>query len=303
MPYSAGHSFRTFQSKEMGFENAPLAKVPDLFAENQRLLMQVMHNTTLAADLNEELRLKAEEAEARARLFELKYQKAEKESSAAMAGVAEMQGKFKEFCLCFEQTIIPWLDEGRALLTEHEVDDIPSFKARIEEKLKREAAARTALAEELEAEKARHEAESQLLVSHLDSKDSDLNAARSELQELKSQLAAQLEETAKVKAEAEKAKTELSAANDLLQVRVYTRAQYEEGFDNGFNVARRLAFHTCPEINWDQVEEWAAVPNHPNSRVAHPAEDAFLARLEAEADEDEAETCEAPAPAPADAEA
>ncbi|XP_021756138.1 uncharacterized protein LOC110721308 [Chenopodium quinoa] len=260
IPSSAGHSFKTFQSGEMGFEATPMIVVPEAIKDSLHLHRDssielfgdlssvselerverwsiraaagvteplVVHNNVLAAGLNEEIRLKAEEAENRARLYELKCKKAEEESSANLSRMKEEYGAV----------------------------DILSFKARIEEKMKIEAKTRQALAEDLEMERANHEAETQRLISHLDAKDSDLSSMSSGLQELKDQLAAQIEEDAKAKEEAEKAKAYLSAANDLLK-----------------------------------VEEWAAVLNHPKMRVAHPAEDTYLVRLaEAEAEEDGAE--------------
>uniref|UniRef100_A0A803L1V1 Uncharacterized protein n=1 Tax=Chenopodium quinoa TaxID=63459 RepID=A0A803L1V1_CHEQI len=153
-----------------------------------------------------------------------------------------------------------------------------------------EAEARQALAEELELEKANRKAEVQSLVNSCDNKDAELEIANSTLQELRAREAAQRKEIAQLKREAEKAKADLSAAIAQLEVRIFTREQYEEGYDNSFNVSRRLAFHVNPEINRDQVEEWAAVPNHPTVRTPHPAESVFLAWVaEVEAEEEREE--------------
>ncbi|XP_021756203.1 uncharacterized abhydrolase domain-containing protein DDB_G0269086-like [Chenopodium quinoa] len=88
--------------------------------------------------------------------------------------------------------------------------------------------------------------------------------------------------------EAAKTQAELKAAQKLLEFRVYTQEQNEEGFENGFKVARRLAFHVDPAINWELAEAWSMDPQDVHMNEASPAETIFLAhQAKAEAREQE----------------
>uniref|UniRef100_A0A803M3I7 Replication factor A C-terminal domain-containing protein n=1 Tax=Chenopodium quinoa TaxID=63459 RepID=A0A803M3I7_CHEQI len=51
-------------------------------------------------------------------------------------------------------------------------------------------------------------------------------------------------------------KDHLENARELLKTRIYTQEQYNEGYENGYKVARRLAIHLEPNINWELAEEW-----------------------------------------------
>uniref|UniRef100_A0A803LIM3 Sm domain-containing protein n=1 Tax=Chenopodium quinoa TaxID=63459 RepID=A0A803LIM3_CHEQI len=86
--------------------------------------------------------------------------------------------------------------------------------------------------------------------------------------------------------ELEAQKTELQNAQELLKTRVYTEAEYAEGFENGWKTARRLALYAAPDLNWDQVEAWSMDPDNPRIKEASQAEIDFLVRqAEAEAKE------------------
>ncbi|XP_021729777.1 uncharacterized protein LOC110696732 [Chenopodium quinoa] len=106
---------------------------------------------------------------------------------------------------------------------------------------------------------------------NLEAKDAELFQAKDELNDVRSQLKAGNKGAAKTQAD-------LEAARKLLEVKIYTQDEYDEGFDNDFQKARRFAFHANPTINWDEAEEWSMDPNDSHLHMAHPTETAFLAR-------------------------
>ncbi|XP_021741328.1 tropomyosin-like [Chenopodium quinoa] len=145
------------------------------------------------------------------------------------------------------------MDHGAELLRRYEVEDIPGLESRIQEiqdEKKRELNA--AEKESLNIQtKLRNEI--QRLQNELEARQVESSKTQDELKHAQDQLKTQGKGAAKTQAE-------LEAAQKLLEVRVYTQEQYEQGFKNGFKVARRLAFHDDPAINWDLAEAWSMDP-------------------------------------------
>ncbi|XP_021745472.1 uncharacterized protein LOC110711402 [Chenopodium quinoa] len=226
--------------------------------------------------MNEELQSKAdraEEAENLARLAEMKQLKDEDETSATKLEMQRMDENFRSFCRGLEQTVFPWIEEGQSLMKGYGADTIVEFKARIENKMKEEAESRQQLISD-------HESQIALIRTEAKDKQSELEA---EVQKLKDVLEAE-------KKVSSKASSDLTAAEELLKTRIYTEAEYAEGYENGWKVARRLAFHLEPKINWDQAEAWSMDPADAHMYEASPAEVAFLAgQAENEEREKEAE--------------
>ncbi|XP_021723768.1 uncharacterized protein LOC110691159 [Chenopodium quinoa] len=94
------------------------------------------------------------------------------------------------------------------------------------------------------------------------------------------------EELEKSKKDLEESQKKLADAEALLQVRLYTQEEYEMGYINGFKVARRLALHAEPSLDWSKCALWAQDPEDPHMLYATPAEHEIL---QAEQAEEEAE--------------
>ncbi|XP_021768364.1 nexilin-like [Chenopodium quinoa] len=232
--------------------------LPSRWSRLKRFSPRAIQNHTLAVEMNEKLRLKHEEAECQANLARLRARAAEEKVARARADIKDLQTNADIVRQDLEKNLFRLMDQGAELLRKYEVEEIPSLESRTRElKSEKHKMAKDFRQKSFTAEKKSLKEKTDL---------------RNEIQRLYDQLKAQQEESSNTQAELEK-------AQQLLTVRIYTQAEYNEGYENGFN---------------DQVEAWASDEKDVHPREASQAEVDFLARqVEVEArEEEEAERTE-----------
>ena len=285
---------------------------------------QVVHNQTLTVELIDTLQDKLEHAweEAKiareeAKLAELKQQAAEEKQQQSEEYEKRAAEAIQTFCSAMEKEVFPPLMEGEKFLQEQMGVDISKFKAAIESRIQEGAAAQAEVQQQLEAlEASRMAAEEALQVRdvHLSAAQAAAESQDQKLKELEDQLRVKGDELTQAKTEAsnvqlelneqktsssklseelekskkdlEESQKKLADAEALLQVRLYTQEEYEMGYINGFKVARRLALHAEPSLDWSKCALWAQDPEDPHMLYATPAEHEIL---QAEQAEEEAE--------------
>ncbi|XP_021747876.1 uncharacterized protein LOC110713737 [Chenopodium quinoa] len=131
------------------------------------------------------------------------------------------------------------------------------------------------------------------LEDQLKAKEDDLTRAKAETLKVQSELDEQKTSSSKLSEELEKSKKDLEEsqkklddAEALLRVRLYTQEEYEMGYTNGFRVARRLALHAEPSLDWAKCALWVQDPEDLHVKYPTPVE---FEILKAEAAKEEAE--------------
>ncbi|XP_021747124.1 uncharacterized protein LOC110712973 [Chenopodium quinoa] len=281
-------------------------RVPDPAKDNQRLLMHVVHNQTLTVELIDTLQDKLEHAwedakiaREEAKLAELKQQAAEEKQQQSEEYEKRAAEAIQTFCSAMEKEFFPPLMEREKFLQEQMGVDISKFKAAIESRIQEGMATEEALqARDVHLSAAQAAAESQdqklkELEDQLRVKGDELTQAKTEASNVQLELNEQKTSSSKLSEELEKSKKDLEEsqkkladAEALLQVRLYTQEEYEMGYINGFKVARRLALHAEPSLDWSKCALWAQDPEDPHMLYATPAEHEIL---QAEQAEEEAE--------------
>ncbi|XP_021737335.1 uncharacterized protein LOC110703866 [Chenopodium quinoa] len=263
--------------------------------------------------------------ETEAKLAQLKQEKAEDRARVVI-------DSFNTFCAKMEKDVFPQADEGEALLKAFGAVDVPSLKAKIQHKIDTEVQSQVLAREEisrqkikiLEADANQHrqacerrekdmveagvqlESQRQSITSlevQLKNQEEQLSQARDKAEQTEQRLAdaeAQLKEQRESSQKAlDEVQKKLADAEAQLALRIYTQAEYSTAYLNGYGVARRLALHAAPDLDWYQCEIWAEDPKNPHMQQASQAEVDLLARLLAEdAAAKEAEMKEAEVQAP-----
>ncbi|XP_021740116.1 uncharacterized protein LOC110706506 [Chenopodium quinoa] len=217
-----------------------------------------------------------------------------------------------------ETEVFPTLMAGESVINEFGAFDIPSFRAAISRRIAAEAAGQVQEMEQrlegLESSRMAAEEAQQARDAHLSAaqaaaegqdqklkelevrlkvKGDELTQAKTETSNVQLELNEQKTSSSKLSEELEKSKKDLEEsrkklvdAEALLQVRLYTQEEYEMGYTNGFKVARRLALHAEPSLDWAKCALWAQDLEDPHMLYATPAEHEIL---QAEQAEEEAE--------------
>ncbi|XP_021732644.1 uncharacterized protein LOC110699443 [Chenopodium quinoa] len=285
-----------------------LFRVPDPITENFKLLLQVVQNHVITAGLNDELKRTADTAEHQIRIAKAAQKRAEDAASDSKFQMEDMIEKFHTFLREMEHSITPYVEQGQDLTCSDEVVDIPSFKVRIQKKMDQAITSRDQMIKDLDEQNSLFrieagkrqtglETEIKRLKELVSSTEISLSEAQkqitlikeqndlkrsefeTEINNLKHTISSDNLRLMEVQKQLQTEKDHLENARELLKTRIYTQEQYNEGYENGYKVARRLAIHLEPNINWELAEEWSMDLNHPNMQRPHANELALLARL------------------------
>ncbi|XP_021734130.1 tropomyosin-like [Chenopodium quinoa] len=124
----------------------PGPSVPNPARDNQKLLMQVVYNHTMTCEMIDTLQEKVDISETEAKLAQLKQEKAEHRAQVVI-------DSFDTFYAEMERDILPQIDEGEALLNAFGAVDVPSLKAKIQQKIDIEVKSQVLARDEISREK------------------------------------------------------------------------------------------------------------------------------------------------------
>ncbi|XP_021723688.1 uncharacterized protein LOC110691060 [Chenopodium quinoa] len=253
-------------------------RVPDPARDNQRLLMQTpsMTSWSMPGKMPRSPRKRQEKA----KLAALKQQAAKEKQAVAEEYERQDAQALQTFCHAMETEVQE---------VEQRLEALESSRMAAEE-------AHQARDTQLSAAQADAEDQDQKLKGledQLKAKEDELAQAKVETSNVQLQLDEQKTSSSKLSEELEKSKKDLEEsqkklddAEALLRVRLYTQEEYEMGYMNGFKVARRLALHAEPSLDWAKCTFWVQDPEDPHMKYPTPAEHEIL---QAEAAEEEAE--------------
>ncbi|XP_021750183.1 uncharacterized protein LOC110715869 [Chenopodium quinoa] len=249
-------------------------------------------------------------AETEAKLAQLKLESAEQKAKVVI-------DSFNTFCEEMEKDVLPMMDEGEALLKAFGAVDVQSLKAKIQHKIDAEVQSQVLAREEiarqkikiLEADANRHRQAYESRENELVEAGVQLESQRQSITSLEVQLKDKEVELSLVQGKAEQTEQRLADAEAKLKEHQESSqkaleevqkklADAEAQLALSYGVARRLALHAAPDLDWYQCEIWAEDPQDPHMQQASQAEVDLLARLQAEdAAAEEAERKEAEAQA------
>ncbi|XP_021774236.1 uncharacterized protein LOC110738169 [Chenopodium quinoa] len=241
----------------------------------------VVHNHNLTCEMIDTLQERVGIAEAEAKLAKLKQEKAEDRAQ-------QVVDYFNTFCEEMEKEVLSIMDEGEALIKAFGAVNVKSLKTKIDQKIDTEVQSRVLAREELFRQRVKILERQRItsLETQLNDREAELSQARDKAKQTEQQLSdaegklkEQQESSQKTLEEVQK---KLADAEAQLAVKIYSREEYSTAYRNEYRVARRLALHAAPDLDWYQCEIWAEDPEDPHMEYASQAEVDLENRLQAE---------------------